>query len=408
MASLSDRDFAARLVADLAPLANIDVTSGSVSFSHGPLFEEQRCLLTDLLQLNDEIPTDERSGIGFRALWSAARCGLTVDSYLAEVNRLESEYLSRSMSRFVLLTKVSIHPSVQLPRSTQEGVTLSFPATVSEAFAKGHAQVLKNGESDLHGELPRHYRWLRASVSARSDLAAAEKALSVAQYRVGLWNLALNRSKGVRWSHGRRKPVNSICLAPLHSLHKPSGQLAGQTWWYEPSYLVPLDSIRKDVPRAVTFAAAVTPRVNRLPYADEFRDWVRYYSRALSEADWGIAYIMLWQALEAATGTKSKSDDTIRRAAFLLDDPDYHRRVLRNLGECRNRLVHAQTDPTHLETRLYVLKRYVEAALVFHLSFAGKFSSLHDACIFLQLPSNEHELRERLRMVQRAVKFRRF
>ena len=175
----------------------------------------------------------------------------------------------------------------------------------------------------------------------------------------------------------------------------------------EPTYVEQLGVESKKVGDALRFSALVLSRLRRLPYAAHFRDCVRYYGRALGEADWATSYILLWQALEAATGTsKMKYDATIRRASFMFDDVEYHKQVLDILKTCRNEIVHAQNDPTSLESRLYLLKRYVESALRFHLAHAGDFHSLEEAGHFLDLPSNTAVLNRRLRLLEKAATFR--
>jgi hypothetical protein len=408
VATISDSQFATRLIADLAPLASVNSETGRISFDSGGRFDEERMLLFDLIRLSGRIPAEDATAIARDALFAAAAPpGLTLDRFTSEVDRLERAYLSRRPNRHVFLTQISIDPRVDLPRMVQDGVTISFPPSVPKRFIDARQRLLAQAEHSLYVNPPEEYRWLRASVSAKSHIAAGNRSLEAIEFRVALLNLGINRRTGFRWSAGKRKPVNSIALAPLHTLHSPSGALSTGTWWYEPNYVLPLDLRSRQVADAVELSELVIRRLRRLPYADAFKDWVRYYGRALGESDWAVSFILLWQALESITGTvQARHDATVRRAAFIFDDVEYSRRVLDNLRNCRNAIVHAQNDPTALETRLYILKRYVEEALMFHVRHVGNFDSVDEAAQFLDLPASSKELSRRVRLVKKAARFR--
>lgn len=408
MATLSDPQFADRLLGEIASRVSIDRESGGVTFSTGGSFEEQRMLLFDLLKFDPQVPTEVASGIARDALFAAAKPpGLSRQRFTDEVAKLEHAYLSRRPRRHILLTQVSIDQRANLPRMVEGNVTISFPRSVPRTFVHARQYVLEHGLHSLYVDPPKRYRWLRASVTDKSQIAAGHRALQAIEFRLALMNLGINRQTTIRWSVGKRKPVNSIALAPLHSLHRPDGALSSQAWWYEPNYVLPADIESRKIGRALEFATSALARLRRLRYANEFKNWVRFYGRALSQPDWTVSYILLWQALESATGThRAKFESPVRRASFLFDDVEYSRRVLENLRGCRNELVHAQVDLAEPEARLYILKGYVEAALVFHLAHAGYFESVEEAGQFLDLPSCSKELGKRLRLVKKAVKFR--
>ncbi len=406
VASLTDTTFATRLLGDLASRVAIEPKSGRVAITGST--EEQLCLLGDLLELDASIPSDEVRRIATDAVLSAAKSpGLTAQGFLSTASQLERQFLSRRPKRFVLVTEISIDPGIRLPRANEGGVTVSYPAAIPSPFVVGRRDIMDHAINSLYADPPTGYRWVRASVSSNSVLAAGDRALDAVQFLVSLMNLALNRRHGFRSSSGRRQPVNDIALAPVHTLHLPSGRPAAKSWWYEPTYVVPVRRIARDVDLAVQYSSKVRRRLHRLPYAEAWRGWVRNYGRALGEANWQSSYVLLWQALEAATGTPRVSNDvTVRRAAFLHDDVGYHSSVLDVLRRNRNNYVHAQEDPKCLESRLYLLKRYVEVTLEFHLAHAGDFETPSEAGEFLDLPATPRDLRRRLRLAEKAARFR--
>jgi len=405
--TLSHEPFAKRLISELRSITSIDADSGAVSFS-GFTFDEHTCLLADLLQWNPELPSDEARARSSNALFEASRSpGLTLDRYLAAANRLEREYLSKAPERYVLLSQVSIDGRVALPNAMLDGVTITFPKRVPASFEGAREPLMKSASHSLFAPFPKGYRWVRASVAAKSAHAAAEKALSSIELLTALWNLGLNRGKGIRWSSGRRKPVNALALSPVHTLHLPSGKAASEMWWYEPNYVGGSDIFRGEFDSPLRFANSVRERFAKLTYSAYIKDCVRYYGRATGEADWASSFMLLWQALESVTDTsRSGYAGTVRRAAFLFDDVVYHTEVLEDLRRCRNELVHQQRDPASLESKMYILKRYVEAGLVFHAAHAGHFRSLEEAGQFLDLPSDPKLLRRRLDILEKAAKFR--
>lgn len=406
MAKLKDEQWARRLVNEIKCEASIDSDTGAAVFNE--MFDEHSCLLADLLEWSPELPADEAMGRTTRALFESAKApGITLNRFLDAINRLEREYLSSPEVTYVMLTQVSIGSRITLPRVRIDGVTITFPSSVKSRFLLAREKLLERAVHGLHARLPDRYRWVRASVKAKSIHAAAGRAMESIEYIIALWNLGLNRIKGTRWTMGRREPVNEIALAPVHTLHLPSGSGASEIWWYHPDYVGARKVYSSDFRWVVKFANDIRCRIDRLKYAKRLKDCVRYYGRAMSESNWLLAFSLLWQALEAATNASpGGSKHTVRRASFLFDDIEYHTKVLEDLQTCRNELVHAQKDPKSLETKIYILKRYIEAAIVFHASYAGQFESLDEAVQFLDLPTDPTLLKRRLWLVESAKRFR--
>jgi len=411
VAGLKQPGWADRLLRKVDDLKEIDPATGKVSFK-GFGFDEARVLLEDLLELNPCIPKDETGGMVARALFTAAGSGqLTSDALLEEVTRAEQAYLSRRPQRYVLLTQVSVPGSFDLPRCRIGRVTINFPLDVPRRFTRERDKQMEPAGYNLFAAPPTDYRWVRASITDKSAYAAGDGALDALQLLLGLWNLGINMSTGMRWSTGPRQPVNSIALGPIHTLHLPSGTLHGDSWWYEPDYVAPLkmSGLHRKRHRMLEFAVAARDSLRRSPYESRIQEWIRSYSKALDERDWSSSFVRLWRTLEAATNTapQDRHEVTVRRAAFLFQDSDYHEAVLHHLRQSRNTMVHSSDELSHMESRLFLLKRYVESVLLFHIWESRDFESVSHATQYLDLPTDPKTLKRRISLLERAHRIRR-
>ena len=97
---------------------------------------------------------------------------------------------------------------------------------------------------------------------------------------------------------------------------------------------------------------------------------------------------------------------TAATSAFIATDSEAVVAVLNHLRESRNALVHSSDDSSNIESKLFLLKRYVETAIIFHAASAGRFSDLGEVTEFLDLPLEESQIRERLRLLEKASRFR--
>ena len=96
----------------------------------------------------------------------------------------------------------------------------------------------------------------------------------------------------------------------------------------------------------------------------------------------------------------------IRRAVFLYGDTQQKQQILFNLKDFRNGLVHRGFQSNEIETMLYQLKMFVEDLINFHLHNSFRFSSLQEACQFLDLPIEPKDLDKKIKSLQAAKRYR--
>ena len=110
--------------------------------------------------------------------------------------------------------------------------------------------------------------------------------------------------------------------------------------------------------------------------------------------------------MEALTiPSETNYDLVIRRASFLIRERDYHQQVLEHLRDCRNRNVHEGDQSEKAKSHCYQLQFYFYHLILFHLSSAGDFASIEVANNFLDLPLNIDTLKNKKRLIEKAIKF---
>ncbi|TAM47413.1 MAG: hypothetical protein EPN55_02540 [Gammaproteobacteria bacterium] len=391
------------------------IESQIVSRSGGELkfrgfgFHDDISVLQSCLVFSETLPEVAKREVITAALFAAAkRSALTARSILAEVSRQEREYFKKSKQKFILITSISDIPNGSFLRRRVGDAIVTFQKLTRLQLSQ-HEQIRKDSRSLFDSELPRHYLPIRAEVSVRSKHEAWYAGLDAIDLLRGIWNLHLNMRTYTRWSSGKRKPINEIQLGPVHSLHIYSGRLATQGFWYEPNYRGPANTLsqnRQDG-KVAKFERQALNRLRSISYHQLLKDAIRRYVRALDQHDYNATIIQLWSVLESLTVTVTDSYKvTIRRAAMIHDDSNFHRQVLTHLKDYRNNTIHAGAATEENEVLVFQSKRYVESMILFHLNLGPSFESLDECAEFLDLPADIAKLRRRQGLLNRAIKFR--
>ena len=384
-------------------------SNGTVSFP-GFTHTEHSSVLGSMLRLNREIPDNEARKIINLACFAVAGAGkVTPDTLCAHVDALEKKYLSTPKAEFRLVTSVSA-AFVAGPVAFQvRNTTISFGRRPSRNAGRSHAEKVNEAEYLLHGELPQSYSPVLARVSARNEHEAAKQALHEIDLTRAIWNFWINRTVITRSTIGNRAPINSIILGPIHTLHTLSGELASDSYWYEPVYRGPV-SVWRDATRhskIQEFTKKVRVALRKVPYQSSIEALLVRYVRALDSSDWHACFLELWSILEELTNTKREDTHkvTVRRSAFLSEDFAYATQVLNHLRSYRNAAVHSGNERDNVEPIMYQAKNFVEALLQFNLASAGQFKSLDDVAKFLDGPSELAEIDRQIGRLKTVRKF---
>ncbi len=381
---------------------------GKVAF-FGFEYSELVILLGGMIEFEPTIPELERQKILRKAIFEAGVKGkITSNFLLKSCHKQENEYLRRPVATYRLLTGVSLASVHTLPSIRIGSSTITFNPK-AEVAKKHRARLYNDVKFSLGFDLPTQYMDVSVTVKARSPFEGAQCALDAIDVARATWNLCLN--KGIRFHHysGRARPVNDIVLCPFHTMHNVDGSLATESYWYDPGYSRPMKqfSDTAEIDRLFTFSKKLRRRLSQSTYSHELTDSLVRYVRALDAADLNDAFLRLWSILEFLTdddSTGRKSEATIRRAAFMVGGKDNSVQVLNHLLSHRNRFVHAGTDTNEINSLVYLLKRYVDELLMFHIRNPFKFETLASAALFMDQPQKKPQIDEDIRRLRDAQK----
>lgn len=400
-----DTDLSA--LADLAERSKVNGDSSGF-LSGSPFNSDFEIVLGGCIDFDREIPEFERKNIISKIAHNQALPRpITADYLLKECSRHENGYLAKPKQNYRLLTEISIGGAIDVPKIVVANTTLTFNPKNEIGF-NTRLKLFQESRGTIGFDIPRNYMRVSAHVVARTPHEAAERALNAIDLARASWNLSLNRGKAWRYSGGRPAPVNDIRLSPFHTVHDLKGNLATDTFWYDPGYSKPANvfSDNEKFPRLLTFAGSLRSRVEQLPYCIEIEEALIRYVRALDSADLNDAFLRLWSLLEYLTdSTHDPYKVATRRAAFLFSGRDQSQLILNHLTNHRNRFVHTGSDTNDIESLVFQLKRYVDALFLFHLGNRFSFSSRSEAARFMDLPPDQNELNLRIKRLRHAKSF---
>jgi hypothetical protein len=374
----------------------------------GP-YEDCVSVLHSSLEFSDGIPQTERRKIIALSIRDAAVAGvISAKALLREISRQENSYLRKPVKKLVLVTSLSIRHDSALKNVLVNDAAIRFTPRLPKRFDQG--AIMKLANSYIVGPFPKDYCAVRVSVTGRSEHEAVEKAFNAVDLLRGIWNLGLNRSRGLSYRNGNRRPMNLILPGPLHTLHEPNGKLVStEDLWYEPEYVAPIELfyIRNGFSQLRNFDKSLRRQIGAIQYRNRIENAIKRYCRALDSRDYQRAFLDVWSVMEALTDSFTGNYDvTIRRTVSLFDEPSFHKQVLKHLRQFRNRAVHAGEGTEEIETLLFQLRRYVQELIMFHATNDLRFERFEEACEFLDLPTGASILKKKQQLIRKALKFR--
>lgn len=390
---------------------------GSIAFDSwgkGISYDDVKSVLGTHYEFDQDIPEVERRRILNRAIFEAAKPGdITEKSLKSEIRKSINEYKNQVLNDIVVVTTLSMIRPKNLKSLSFDGFEFHFSDKLPKEFSREGLKLFKGLESPR--DMPEGFTVVRVELKARSEFEAFEVGITALDFLRSLWNFRLNRSVLSRTYSGAIKPVNLIRLGPVHSLHRPSGELFSSTFWYEPLYPSEFDAEKLDKWEQVEQERAdIAGLLDKHAYRSFVRDAFVRYTRSLDSTDHESVFLKLWSLLECLTAIDDDENygEVIKRVLFIHADEDYHRQVLEHIRARRNASVHRGEASSNVETHNYQLKLYVERLMIYQLNSGTTFKSAADAGLLLSKPKSPHDLKKQIEKLkfdislhERALKF---
>lgn len=376
---------------------------GGASFAG---FELEDCLpaLHSMLEFPAAAAEVDASTLVWRGLVKVGK-ELTPDSFLAAVNKELSDRLATKEQTYILLTALSLDGRDVPKRLQVLGAEIRI-------LAGGYASRFNSREALLRkhsGRMPptpANYCKVVIKAKAKSPGAAVNRALRALDLQRALWCLMGNPRMQFAFGKPATAPINVVRLGSQHTLHLPGGEPATDGIWFEPGFSE-ATTFRITKPDVVKINSRWALRqIGASPYSDRLISSLVRFVRALDESEPNTAFLRLWSALETlTTHGQADYDKIVQRCSFLFKENTFHRQLLEHLREHRNANVHAGEESDRARTHCFQLQLYFVNLIWFHVRNARYFRSLEEANFFLDSPTDQGDLKRRLQLVRKAVRF---
>lgn len=363
-------------------------------------------VLRSMLEFPEDLSSETRLELIAQGAEAAIKAKDT--DFLRHLRTAAKAFNKKPLVTYVMYTSITVTVDSLLTSTKVGDVSIRFLKSMPKAVKAERQKLFDQNDHWLPVAHEPSMKVIRAEVQARASEDAAEKCLAAIDLLRGIWN----HLKTPPWRmtiNGPRRPLNTVFLGPIHTFHKPSGELESEQFWYEPSLqrdttLVQLDGQAAGLLKA---SAKVRAKLRKHAYAADIENAFVRYARAMDTIDHDVTIQKLWGLLEFLTETGLASyDKTVRRTRFLYDEERFAAQVLEHLRLYRNRSVHGGYTAGNVESEVYQLKRYVDAMLRYHLINSYRFASMAQACEMLDLPPEAPQLKSRLNLTLNAMKFR--
>jgi hypothetical protein len=366
-------------------------------------------VLESCIDFQPVIPATDRAVLITEAVSKVVAQGpVTSESLLRALSECEKRYLRTPLIEYVLASWIGIAYDRRLSPIRLGPTTITFSADLPKHFERpsNEGPPLPN----YLAEPPRGFSSVRIRLQARSKNSALESGLEQLDYVRALWNFRINSQTHRRKTFGHPAPVNRILRGPSYTLHTPHGKSVDKSVWYDtanPGLVKPYE-VRDDWAQTRSFERKVRSRLNEIRYGDQLRRLFIRYTRALDSAEREVAFNQLWSVLEHLVASVGDYKSIAKRIAFLYkaSDTRHAQIMVEHLRDVRNGIIHDAQDRSGMETYIWELKMFVEAAFKFHLGARPGFSSLGTAGDFLDLPADPQILARQIRLYRKALQYR--
>lgn len=250
---------------------------GRVSYSG---FEYHDAMAT--LQGMVEFPRDsddlDKEGIVARAVSRVAKAKeLDEQSVLREINVLIKDARACKEGIYFVLTSISLKKPYPGRTLKSEGATIRISDRPFPKKFSGRDDVLKNRHSP-EDATPKGYAKVVVQLKAKSERAASSAALKALDLQRAIWCLFGNSSMELIGSASSTL-INKIRLGGAHTVHNEAGNVASDSFWYEPnfSYANPFSNSKTEI--VIKNAKFINEKLHGHPYGEVIKSALLRYVR---------------------------------------------------------------------------------------------------------------------------------
>lgn len=393
------------IFSEIRKVATVD-KSGRVSFSNFQYLEYLGIIQSQLKFPKDNAEIEQEWIVSKAVTQCLQSDKLNKDGLIEVANRVLAEALAKPEEKFHLLTSLSVGKAFPFRRINLGDSTIHFYESQYPQKYKGRKSAISENYVQREHD-HRDYIKCVVTTKAKYPKAATNKALHALDYVRACFCLMGNPRIEFNFGESSSKPINIIRLGKYHTLHDARGRAIKGQLWFEPNFYehakIPLS--HPEVHR--NNFNHIQNKLATARHGKDLRNSLVRYVRSCDERDSNTCFVKLWGVLESLLNTEQASHErVVNRGASLFPDKLFHKHALDHLRMFRNKNIHAGEEDDRSKVYCFQLHKYYQALIRFHISTIDFFSSITEANEFLDLPHDESQLRQRAKLIEKALNLR--
>ncbi len=281
---------------------------------------------------------------------------------------------------------------------------------VARAKLERAKQISKDDFShDLPGytfpDLPLAVASVKA-IDCEDAFLLADDAISI---ELGLVSILTGRGQNII-PKNPRTPVGTTLAAPQITVHRPSGNLATEIFWYDGwSMRTKCRDLGKgDMSKVKAKADKIRHSVRKLPWRQKAEEVLRRHYRTFRNTDPQVAFLDAWRMLELIAGPGfCRNDVLVDRVSSFFMENDQMQQLGRHLTHRRNSISHGtpiKADDD--ESMVFQVRMLIRPMLMHFLTNPFGFRELEELWAFADLDSERSKRERKEYLLECAAKFR--
>jgi hypothetical protein len=334
------------------------------------------------------------------------------DTFIIRCNQEFEKLSKRPLSKFVLYTTITYSGPKLIDWIGDDHARIYWQPSLRGTFMRKAKKAQKAQE--FHRKANKvaaeddALTPLLVHISAYDPFDAFERSNDYVDRFRGMLNLLINSGGSVN-PFGRLAPphaVNKFRRGPFHSIHRPDGSLATETFWYEPRWAHNASSVKfKDPPDYRRSLQRWWRKLQENPMREFISDVLLRYCRALDLHEADASLLGMWQVLEKVTGT-DKYDLLIDRLVRLFREHEDAREIANHVRLRRNQTVHSAHNISREANAILIqTETLASQAIFFYIKNAARFENQKEIFDFLDLPLDHQKLQRQRKISDIFIRY---